>query len=260
MRVTILGCGPSGGVPSIGGDQDTGYWGACNPKNPKNIRTRCSILVEDQNTKILVDTSPDMRQQFLRHSLCDIDAVLFTHAHADHTHGIDDLRQVVRRKNGPVDIYGDQETLSSIERRFHYLFTPTRPDVLGSKPWVVPHIVQPQFSVCSVKIQSFEQDHGFSTTSLGYRFGDFAYSTDAVALDDKAFDCLKGVKIWVVDCLRLDPHPTHSWLQQTLEWVNRVKPERAYLTHLGQELDYDHLQTLLPENVQPAYDGLLIDV
>ncbi len=249
MKITVLGCGSSGGVPLIGN-----VWGACDPNDPRNRRTRVSVLVEVNNITILVDTSPDMRQQLLDYDLQDLTAVLFTHSHADHCHGIDDLRSINWLTKKPIDIYADALTMEELKHRFSYVFDSTEKFY---KPSIKPHLIDGPFSVGGVSIVPFEQNHG-PVKSLGFRFGDFAYSTDVKALDEKAFDALKGIKYWVVDCVREEPHPTHAHLDLTLEWIVRVKPERAYLTHMNHMMDYAKLTAKLPPGVLPAHDGLVI--
>ncbi len=256
MRVTILGCGPSWGVPRIGGD-----WGACDPANPKNRRRRCSILVEEGGSTLLVDTSPDLREQLLDAAVKKIDAVLFTHAHADHTHGIDDLRSVNRMIGKPLPIYAAAETISELQARFRYIFAPVDGDATTAfyKPAVEPHDIDGPFTAAGIPVVPFAQDHGFST-SFGFRFGSFAYSTDARLLDDNAFNILAGIDTWIVDCIGYKPHPTHSHVEQTLAWITRVKPRRAIFTHMTESLDYETLRGILPAGIEPGYDGQVIDV
>jgi phosphoribosyl 1,2-cyclic phosphate phosphodiesterase len=256
MRVTMLGSGPSWGVPRLDGD-----WGACDPTNAKNRRRRVSILVEEGGASVLVDTSPDLREQMLDARIKRIDAVLFTHSHADHTHGIDDLRSVNRMMGKPLPIYADPLTMKELRERFRYIFTPIDPTATNMyyKPAVEPHEIAGPFTVAGIPVVPFIQDHGF-TKSLGFRFGRFAYSTDAFALDEAAFAALAGIEVWIVDCIRRTPHPTHSHVAQTLDWIARVKPRRAIFTHMDQSLDYASLQRELPAGVEPGYDGLVIEV
>ncbi|MDE2029633.1 MAG: MBL fold metallo-hydrolase [Alphaproteobacteria bacterium] len=249
MKVTVLGCGSSPGVPAI-----QHGWGDCDPSNPRNRRTRVSVYVEQGDTAILIDTSPDLRQQALDNNIKKIDAVLYTHAHADHCHGIDELRSFKRLSGKLVDIYAAPDTLVRLQGHFPYIFKGE--DLY--KPSVAGHEITDPFAVGGIQIKPFTQDHGDIQT-LGFRLGDFAYSTDLHALDEAAFDALRGIKIWVVDCVREKPHPTHSHLEQTLQWIERVKPDQAYLTHMNHTLDYDALAAKLPSGVRPAHDGLIID-
>lgn len=253
MKVTILGCGSSGGVPLIGND-----WGACDPKEPRNRRTRVSVLVEEKEVVLLIDTSPDMRQQLLAHDVKKVSAVLYTHTHADHSHGIDDLRSVNWMMKKTIPIYADRANLDELEERFGYVFKGSGVPGHFYKPSVLPHVIEGDFEVEGVGVRPFKQDHGYGH-SLGFRIGGFAYSTDVHSLDEEAFKVLQGVKIWVVDCVRVESHPTHSHLEQTLEWIRRVKPEKAYLTHMNQTLDYRSLMAQLPAGVEPAYDGLVLE-
>ncbi len=256
MRITLLGCGPSWGVPRIGGD-----WGACDPANPRNRRRRVSLLVEENGARLLVDTSPDLREQLLDADVRGLDAVLFTHAHADHLHGIDDLRSVNRLIGKPLPIYADAGTLEEIRERFGYVFTPVRPEAKAAfyKPVLEPVTITGPFTVAGIAVTPFAQDHGFSAT-LGFRFGRFAYSTDVIRLDAAAFAALEGVETWIVDCIRRAPHVTHSHLEQTLDWIARVRPRRAILTHMDESLDYETLSRALPAGVEPGYDGLSFEV
>jgi phosphoribosyl 1,2-cyclic phosphate phosphodiesterase len=255
MRVIILGCGPSGGVPLIGSD-----WGECDPANPKNRRRRASILLQQGEAMLLVDTSPDMRTQLLDAGIGRLDGILFTHAHADHCHGIDEVRALNRAMGQSVAIYASAATMAELRQRFGYIFRPSDPAAGATfyKPSLIPTLIEGPFEVAGVRVVPFVQDHGF-TTSLGFRFGGFAYSTDLVALDEPGFAALEGIETWVVDCYRRTPHPTHTHLARTLEWIARVKPKRAILTHMDVELDYETLRRELPGGVEPAYDGMVIE-
>ena len=201
MRVTILGCGGSGGVPRIGND-----WGTCDPNEPRNRRTRASILVDAGRTRVLVDTSPDLRQQCLDRGIAGFDAVLYTHAHADHCHGIDEIRTLALRDRRAMPVYAAADTMAAIKDRFAYAF-----GVPGSPyPAILePHPIDGPLTLGDLAVTPFEQDHG-SVTTLGLRFGPIAYSTDVVALDEAAFAALEGVEIWIVAALRTKPHPTHA--------------------------------------------------
>jgi phosphoribosyl 1,2-cyclic phosphate phosphodiesterase len=242
------------GVPAIGGD-----WGACDPADPRNRRRRASLLVECHGTVILIDASPDLREQLLDAQVTHIDALILTHAHADHLHGIDDLRGVNRLMQKPIALYADATTLAEVEHRFGYVLEPVAPDGFFYKPTLTPHVIDGPFSVAGVPVTPFVQDHGYSTT-LGLRIGALGYSTDVTELDDGAFAALAGIEVWIVDCLRYEPHPTHSHLAKTLAWIARVQPKRAMLTHLDRPLDYGELAKQLPPGVEPGRDGLTIEV
>ncbi|MGE0719267.1 MAG: MBL fold metallo-hydrolase [Alphaproteobacteria bacterium] len=252
MRVTMLGCGGSGGVPLVGG-----VWGNCDPAEPRNRRRRASILVEQGGTTLVVDTGPDFREQMLSADVRSLDAVLFTHAHADHSHGIDDLRAVNRMMGRPIAVHGDAATLRQLRERFAYAFRPIEAGSHFYKPTLEAHEIGGPFRVGDIDVVPFEQDHGYSRT-LGFRFGRIGYSTDVVRLDEAAFAALAGIDVWIVDCLREEPHPTHSHLARTLEWIERVRPRRAILTHMTELLDYASLRARLPEGVEPGYDGLVV--
>ncbi|MDP1974785.1 MAG: MBL fold metallo-hydrolase [Alphaproteobacteria bacterium] len=252
LKVTILGCGGSMGVPIIGN-----YWGQCDPLNPKNYRTRASIIVEKEGQRLLIDSSPDLRTQLLRENIDIVDAVLYTHAHADHIHGLNDLRAICRNRSKPLDIYADPKALKEIMESFAYAFTPNFIEGMFFKPVLIPHEIIGKFSHGIFDIMPIDQDHGY-TSSLGFRIDDFAYSTDVMRLDETAFQQLEGIKIWVVDCIRMSEHPTHASLDTTLSWIERIKPEQAYLTHMSEELDYNALLKILPKNVVPCYDGLIL--
>lgn len=255
MRITILGCGGSGGVPMIGN-----IWGACDPTEPRNRRTRPSILVQDGETTVLVDTSPDVRQQLLTVDIRRLDAVLYTHAHADHTHGIDDLRAVNWLMEAPVDIWADRQTLAHLKDRFGYCFEPRMQGEGFARPVLTPHVIDGPVRVGRIEAVPFDQDHGLSR-SLGFRFGPVAYSTDVVRLDEDAFAVLDGVDTWIVDCVSMGPpHRVHAHWPVTLSWIERVRPRRAILTHMGHKMDYRTLLDRLPAGVEPGYDGLVIEI
>jgi phosphoribosyl 1,2-cyclic phosphate phosphodiesterase len=254
MKVTVLGCGASTGVPAIGPD-----WGRCDPADPRNRRRRVSALVEIGNIAILIDTSPDLREQLIDARVARLEAVVITHAHADHLHGIDDLRAVNRLMRAAIPLYAEASTLTEIGRRFGYVFAPVEEPGRYYKPTLVPHEIAGPFEIAGIPVLPFAQNHGFSTT-LGLRIGGFAYSTDVTELDEQAFAALAGIDLWVVDCLRREPHPTHSHLAKTLSWIARVRPRRAVLTHMDQSLDYRELSAELPEGVEPGRDGLAIQL
>lgn len=254
MRATLLGCGASWGVPAIGPD-----WGRCDPTDPRNRRRRGSLLVESRGRALLIDTSPDLREQLLDAGASRLDAVLLTHAHADHLHGIDDIRMVNRLMGQPIPLYASAATLAEAERRFGYALQPAVPGKPLYRPALTPHPVAGPFSAAGMPVVPFAQSHGYSTT-LGFRIGPLAYSTDVVDLDDNAFTALAGVELWIVDCLRREPHPTHSHLAKTLQWIARVRPARAVLIHMDQSLDYRELSAELPAGVEPGRDGLMVDL
>ncbi len=254
MKVTILGCGASTGVPAIGPD-----WGRCDPCDPRNRRRRASVLVEIGPVSILIDTSPDLREQLIDARVGRLDAVIMTHAHADHLHGIDDLRALNRLMGQEIPLWADGRTLAEIRRRFGYVFDPPSEPGRFYKPCLVAHEISGPFAIDGIAIAPFAQDHGFSTT-LGFRIGPMAYSTDVTELDDAAFDTIAGIELWIVDCFRRAPHPTHSHLDKTLGWIARVGPRRAVLTHMEQSLDYRELCAELPAGVEPGQDGLVIEL
>lgn len=258
MKITILGCGHSLGVPVIGCN-----CAVCISENPKNKRLRVSVLLEINGMNIVIDTSPDFRQQMLLANIKKIDAVLYTHDHADHTHGLDDLRQFNVLQDDVIPVYSNAEILASLQKRFAYAFLPKpvenamfRPSLTAN---ILPDIETHEFMIGKTKIVAFKQQHGKGHT-LGYRVGDFAYSTDVNMLSETAFETLAGVKYWVVDCLRHAPSYSHSHLERTLEWVERVKPQQAILTHMAHEFDYNTLSTELPTGVVAGYDGMVIEI
>ena len=262
LKFTILGCGSSGGVPraALG-------WGDCNPQNPKNRRRRTSLLVERRAasgiTRILVDTSPDLREQLLDAEVDWLDAVFYTHAHADHTHGIDDLRSLVIKHRRRVDVYLDEPTGRALHARFGYCFR--SPPGSEYPPIVIEHRLAAGRPVTvegeggTVTALPFLQEHG-SIASVGFRFGALAYSCDLSGLPAESIAALKGVDVWVVDALRYRPHPSHFSVDDALGWIDRIKPARAILTNLHSDLDYDALRARVPRHVEPAYDGLTIEL
>lgn len=273
LRVTILGSGSSGGVPRFGGPDGAGEWGACDPAEPKNRRMRCSILVErahaefgfrhDAVTSVLVDTSPDMRAQLLAARCTRLDAVLYTHDHADQCHGIDDLRVFALQMRRRIPVYIDDATAGGLLSRFDYCFE----QKTGSYyPPILEKIDMPPCGEAffingpagAVPVKAFLQYHG-GVNSLGFRFGSIAYSSDVVGLPEESFETLAGVETWIVDALQYKPHKTHAHLDLTLEWIERVKPKRAILTNLHVHMDYQTLRRSLPPGVEPGYDGMRIE-
>lgn len=261
FRATILGCGSSGGVPRIGA-----MWGACDPSNPKNRRRRCSALIERlgnrRHTTVLIDTSPDLREQLLSVRANAIDGVLFTHDHADHTHGIDDLRMVAYAMKKRLDVWADEPTRASLEARFRYCFS--MPPGSSYAPILNAHAISPPEPVRvegpsgPIEVVPIPQMHGDIGT-LGFRIGGLAYSPDISGVPETSVARLQGLDVWIVDALRFTPHPSHFSVKQALAWIERLKPKRAILTHMTADLDYEALRRELPEDVEPAYDGMVIE-
>ena len=260
MKVTVLGCGGSGGVPLADGTPG-GNWGVCDPSNPRNRRRRVSILVQQEDTNVLIDTSPDLREQIVSFGIERLDAVLFTHAHADQCHGLDELRALAyrARDRAPIQAHMSAATQTVLRGRFGYAFASSRDPGSIYRPILEDHLIEGPFQVGPMTVIPYEQDHGPETT-LGFRIGDLGYSTDVVTLEDSAFELLDGVRLWIVDCLRDDPHPTHSHTERTLEWIARLGPERAVLTHMNQQVDYADLAARCPPGVEPGYDGLVVEL
>jgi phosphoribosyl 1,2-cyclic phosphate phosphodiesterase len=261
-RVTILGCGSSGGVPRVGSG-----WGACDPAEPRNRRRRCSILVErlapDHGglTRVLVDTSPDLREQLLDADIRWLDAVLMTHDHADHCHGIDDLRPLAIHLGRRIDVHMDAVTSKGVRGRFGYCFeTPPGseyPPIINEHRLVIGHEVTISGAGGPLRAMPFRMVHG-SVDALGFRFGDMAYSSDVSALPDASVEMLRGLDLWIIDALRERPHPSHFNLTEALDWIDRLRPRRAILTNLHTDLDYQRLAGRLPDHVVPAHDGLRV--
>ena len=250
MKLKILGCGTSFGVPRIGND-----WGACDPTEPRNRRRRVSILVEHAGSRILVDTSPDLREQLLDAGVASLDAVVWTHDHADHCHGIDDLRQLLHNRGAPVPGFARRDTLATLGARFAYAFEGN-----GGYPAVVDGQLLPdRLTVGAIVLRVVDQPHG-AITSAGLRFEagghSVGYSTDCNELTDDMARLFKGVDVWVVDALRRRPHRTHPHLDLALQWIDAVRPGRAILTHMDNSMDYRTLRAELPETVEPGFDGL----
>jgi phosphoribosyl 1,2-cyclic phosphate phosphodiesterase len=257
---TILGCGSSGGVPRVGAG-----WGACDPNNPKNRRRRCSLLVERRSdagvTRVLIDTTPDVREQLLDARVTRLDAVLFTHEHADHTHGIDDLRVLAIHQRQRIPVYLDEPTSAILRARFGYCFeTPSG----SSYPAILDeHRLRPGRPVTiggaggPIEALPLLQDHG-DISALGFRFGGLAYSADIKAVPAASMTALAGLDVWIVDALRYTSHPSHFSVDDALAAIERVRPQRAILTNMHVDLDYETLHARLPARVEPAYDGMRI--
>ena len=258
LRFTILGCGSSGGVPRLGG-----HWGDCDPRNPKNTRRRCSLLIEREDeggiTRILVDSSPDLRAQLLDAGVGALDAVVYTHSHADHVHGIDDLRMIVFNMRQRLPVWADGDTQNALYARFGYAFT--QPEDSPYPPILDMHTIDGPFEITgaggAVSLHPFEVNHG-SIEALGFRVGGFAYLPDVAAIPEDVWPVLEGLDCWVLDALRRTPHPTHAHLAQALDWMARAAPRRGILTNMHIDMDYQTLVEELPEHIAPAYDGMTI--
>lgn len=260
---TIMGCGSSGGVPRIGG-----HWGACDPKEPRNRRLRCSLLIEGRTgksapTRIIIDTGCDLREQLLRAKVDRVDAVVYTHEHADHTHGIDDLRVLALNSRRRVDVYFSHEAGQRIVSSFSYCFT--APPGSGYPPILNQNLIAAGVPVVidgpggEIELLPFRQEHG-EISSLGFRVGNFAYSCDLSGIPEESSAVVSGLDVWVLDALRPAPHPSHLSLSEALEHISRYRPREAVLTNLHIDLDYARTEAETPANVHPAYDGLRIDV
>ncbi len=252
MKVRILGCGTSSGVPRIGND-----WGSCDPEEPRNRRRRVSILVTAGDTRILVDTTPDMREQLIDAGVPHVDAVIWTHEHADHAHGIDDVKAFNAVLGGPVPCYGNRSTADALGERFDYAFAGT--------PWVgfIPHltftVVERPFEALGVPITPVELRHG-RIASTGWRIGGFAYLTDTNGIPPTSLALLGGLDVMVIDGLRPRPHPTHFSIPEAVAVARELRPRRTLLTHLTHEVDHDVVGPELPPGVELAYDGQVIEL
>jgi phosphoribosyl 1,2-cyclic phosphate phosphodiesterase len=264
LEIVILGCGSSGGVPRADGN-----FGVCDPEDPRNWRTRCSMLVrrprgpgagEGAETTAIVDASPEFRQQTAAARVRRLDAVLMTHDHADQSHGIDDIRAFALNQRARIPCWMDGATRATMLRRFGYIFEaeglyPAIADLKDipahGQPWQVDGPSGP------IPVTTFDQDHG-GIRSVGYRFAGVAYSSDVVDLPEEAFEALQDLDLWIVDALRYTPHPTHAHVDKALAWIERVKPRRAILTNMHIDLDFKELAARLPAGVEPAYDGMTV--
>jgi len=263
LKVTILGCGSSAGVPRVGVG-----WGACDPSNPKNRRRRCSVLVEraaadGASTRVLVDTSPDLRDQLLGADVCRLDAVLFTHEHADHIHGIDDLRPLAIVMRRRIPVYADRFTSEVLQMRFGYCFK--APAGSGYPPILEAHRLNHGHTTIisgpggPVEALPFRMIHG-DIEALGFRFGKIAYAPDVSQMPEESLSYLEGLEVLILDALRYTPHPTHFSVSEALALIERVQPKRAILTNLHTDLDYERLRSELPPHIEPAYDGMQIGI
>lgn len=260
LRFTILGCGSSGGVPRVGGD-----WGKCDPANPKNRRRRCALLVErvgeGGTTRVLIDTGPDMREQLLSADVADLDAVAYTHAHADHLHGIDDLRGLALAHRKRVDVYMDANTMERAREAFGYCFAGAfgYPPILNAHEIAAGTPLTVDGAGGPLTLLPFAQEHG-RIISLGYRVGDLAYSSDLHDLPAETLPHLAGLKVWIVDALRYTTHSSHFTVEQAVEWSERIGTERAVLTNLHHDLDYEALNAGTPDWVEPAFDMMVLEL
>lgn len=256
LTFTILGCGSSGGVPRLGG-----HWGDCDPQEPKNARTRCAILVErhgsEGTTTVLIDTGPDMRQQLLRENVGRLDGVIYTHAHADHVHGLDDLRMIVFNMRKRIPVWADGPTQDALLSRFGYAFV--QPDNSPYPPILELNSLKGDVTVDGdggpITFEPIEVTHG-SIDALGFRIHDVLYMPDVSDIPEPVWDRLGGLKCWIIDALRRTPHPTHAHLERALEWIERAAPDEAVLTNMHIDLDYQTVMAETSDSIQPAYDGL----
>lgn len=258
ISVTILGCGSSGGVPRLGG-----IWGACDPENPKNTRRRCSILVEretdDGTTRVLIDTSPDMRAQLLDANVGTLDAVIFTHAHADHTHGLDDLRMIAFNMHKRLPVWADGPTQTDLLQRFLYAFE--TPEGSDYPPILNLHDIAGTIEITGaggpLHFEPIPVQHG-RIMALGLRFHDIAYLPDVSDIPGDSWDRFKGLRCWILDALRYNPHPSHVHFERSLEWITQAAPTQAVLTNMHIDLDYETVQAETPSGVRPAFDGMTL--
>ena len=258
LKFTILGCSSSGGVPRLGGN-----WGECDPDNPKNNRRRCSMMVQrimDRGTtNVLIDTSPDMRNQLLDAKINRLDAVVYTHGHADHTNGLDDLRQYVLMQRAQVPVYADILTQDSLLDRFNYAFEQPEssiyPAILNLNELQDVTLIDGPGGV--IEFMALDVDHG-SMPAKGFRIEDLAYIPDVITIPDQTWAKLAGLEYWIIDALRRTPHATHTHLSNTIKWIEAVKPKHAVITNMHIDLDYEDVMAETPENTVPAYDGMTI--
>jgi len=259
-RYTILGCGSSAGVPRIGND-----WGACDPQNPKNRRRRCAMLVErispNGTTRALIDTGPDLREQLLTADVSKLDGVVYTHSHADHVHGVDDLRVVAYNVKERLKVYADGATANALISRFGYVFV--QPEGSAYPPILDLHNIDGPVTISgaggNIVLEPFKAKHG-RIDALGFRIGGLAYLPDVSDMYDESWAAVQGLDIWVLDALRREPHPTHAHLAQSLEWIAQAAPKQAVLTNMHIDLDFEAVKAETPLNVTPAYDGMVLSL
>ncbi len=257
---TILGCGSSGGVPRLGG-----HWGACDPDNPRNRRLRCSLLVTREDTggttRVLIDTSPDLREQLLTAGIGTLDAVVYTHSHADHVHGIDDLRMIVFNMRKRLPIWADGATQDALLSRFGYAFV--QPEGSSYPPILDLFTIRGPFQIDGaggpIAFTPFEVEHG-AIDALGFRIGSLAYLPDVSAMNEDAWTALAGVETFILDALRYQPHPTHIHLERALEWIATSGAKAGVLTNMHIDLDYETVKSETPDHITPAHDGMTITV
>jgi phosphoribosyl 1,2-cyclic phosphate phosphodiesterase len=252
MRLTFLGTGTSSGVPTLGC-----RCAVCRSSDRHDQRTRPSLLLEFDGRVVVIDTSPDFRQQGLRHDLRRLDAVVFTHDHADHIMGLDDVRVFYFRQKIPIPIYADEHTMTSIRRVYKYIFDQDYP--YGGLAKLEPHLIDGPFDLWGTSLVPLKAFHG-KFPVLGFRFGRTAYLTDFSSIPDSTVPLLEGLDVLILDALRHKPHPSHSTVEQSLAWVERLKPERAFFTHIAHELGHEATNATLPPHVRLAYDGLSLEV
>lgn len=271
LTITILGCGSSGGVPRVGQG-----WGHCNPDDPRNRRRRCSILLQQHGdrlgdrlpgappaeaTTVVVDTSPDLREQFLAADVQRLDGILMTHSHADHTHGIDDVRPLVIKMRRRIDMHMDEPTSQVVRNNFSYIFESPPgsqyPPLLNERRLIHGQPARIDGPGGPLEAWPFLLDHG-EIEALGFRFGDVAYTPDLIKVPDDSLAFLEGLDLWIIDALRYTRHPSHLSVEEALELIARMKPRRAILTNLHTDLDYATLRAQLPASVEPAYDGMVL--
>jgi phosphoribosyl 1,2-cyclic phosphate phosphodiesterase len=260
--ITILGCGSSGGVP-----RPAQGWGECDPANPKNRRRRCSVLIQQEHdngtTSVLVDTSPDLREQLIDAHVIHLDGIVYTHDHADHCHGIDDVRPLVIHNRRRIEAFMDDVTGRGLIERFNYIFrTPQGsdyPPILTERNIEAGTAFEVNGAGGALPIKPFRLVHG-NIDALGLRVGGMAYTPDVSTIPETALDDLTGLDLWIIDALRIRPHPSHFHLEQSLDWIARMKPKSAVLTNLHSDLDYGKLCGDLPDHIRPAFDGMVLEI